>query len=1389
MKKTVTLLLSLVLLFSFVPSMIFAADTVFDDVGINLGPGVYTGSKTYQFTTSTAGTHLVSINTGGNNMLAGTQITLTIDGTPIVIPVADISVFGLADVSREVNLDPGQHTVVIDAVLVPGAGGLESLVISSISIIEYMTVANPSFAPVTGTYVRTTKAGFDLPVVWRGASIRFTTDGTDPSATNGALYVGLFDIFPAGTAVGAQITYKAIAYQSGKASSAVVTAVYTAAADSATLADVTCNRNAGALTNSTMTGITLTHASTSTGGTIWYTVDGSDPAPNNPNAKKYVSGIKILRACTLRARAFDTNGNSSAILERAYTVTSSTVTYLHLPAGTTTVGKGSAIQLTTATNVSPYTKIYYTISPETGDNPVYGVESATNHLFTGPIPVPALAHNATFTVRAIAGGDGLSTTAVTSQNYTYDANTKRLTWIKDDPDFIAWKAGGFVNGEEPQSLIDLIDEIYDELPKTTAGNTNGSGIFAAFCGGGTTAAQGVPGSAWGASGIYARGIPDHFSYDGPAGARLTAESGAAYERDVTYWPNGSARAANWNKDLSYQQGVGWGKELQYFALNIILAPGINVHRSVLNGRNFEYYSEDPLLVGLTSGAEIRGIQADGKAGVSLKHFAVNNQENNRTNAITRASTRTLREIYLRAFEYAVKDSNPWSLMNSFNDINGIHATHNYDLNTTILRNEWGWNWHGLVMTDYNGYGTVGNGSATSPNNTYPYYPQGLAPNIHAGVFKSGDELLLATATASNIQTAYASGYITDNELRTAFRRLCIYVSKFNSFNCDAWHYYSDPVTKAENNAIAHQLAEEGAILLQNNNVAGSPALPLNKAASGKILSLGLAADDLYRGGTGSGSINMTAMAAAGLTQIPEALRNVVGYDKVINTANTVEFPRPTATSGAPIDGISLVTSRTATGAIFSTGAKNEISFSDERFSRFYNEDLSAVLFVLARESGENADVRVQKGAYYLSDAEERLINQGSALAKAKNIPFVIILNTGTWPEMESWKPKVDAIIQCWNTGQAAAVPMVKLLFGDVNPSGKLPTTVPIDVVGKDANGNFLNPSEGEFAKSNANWNNAFYREGIFVGYRYYDSFGVECSYPFGFGLSYTTFDFNNPTLSKATFDGVDDTLTATVTVTNTGTRAGKEVAQFYVGAPGIELIKPVKELKGYDKTKLLEPGQSDTISVKFNADLLASYDELRGMWVIEPGRYNVYFSNSSAKEDIKHTLTFTVADEIIVSVVDKTACAPLAWVTASGGRDSTTSAVFYEYSPYGLNLDVKVYRTRAQDGNVALNYMFTVINKSASGEVGDVGSLILAEYDANGRLLRFAPTSSAGYASPSNQPITATGSAATDRNFISYQALMTESSFLPETVKLKAFLWNADGTYVPMNGGSFIKLR
>ena len=1274
----------------------------------------------FNVTEANVGNYMLVLNCGGVAIEPESKITLTIDNVPTVITGADIPVgvdTNRGNIYIEKDFSEGLHTILIEAELVPVVGGMNALQINSLTSIAYNKVPNPVFSKTSATFGRLVKLSFSLSNVdvWDKAVIRYTTDGSDPTATTGTVYDGNeFLVFQADAAVGSTVTIKAAAFSEGKTTSDIISETYTVGADDTQiLSALSSNRDSGELTSATASGVTLT--SVDAGVTIYYTLDGSEPSKDS---EKYVAALKIFSATTLKAVAFDAAGYKSPVLTREYTLLAANPTAIQYPANHSgnIVGKGSTIGLSNATNASKATKFYYTTD---GSDP-----TTASTLFTGNIPVPELPHNATFTIKSIAGGEGLVTSGVSTFTYTYDAETPRLTEIKSDPDFIAWKNSNFA-GNPPQSLLTLIDKIFKVVPRNTTANV---GLYSIFGGGGSQG-NGVAGSAWRSTGLRDHGIPDLHSFDGPAGIRLTAESGLAYERSATYWPNGSLRSSAWNKELSEQMGIGWGKEIDYFGCNVILAPGFNIHRNILNGRNFEYYSEDPLLSGLTGAAEVRGIQTS-PVGVSAKHFAMNQQETNRSNYPTNASTRAVREIYLRSFQYLQENANPWTYMTAFNEINGTHAAQSYDLITRVLREEWGYK--NAVMTDYNGYGTM--------NDLYPYHATGMAPNTHSGLLKAGNELALATGNAGNIQTAVNNGFLTEEDLRREFERICIYTAKHGVFNDVLIHYNTDDEIKATNNAIAMQLAEEGAILLKNTN----NTLPLKKNAPGKVLSLGQGASELFNGGTGSGGVNMTALDLAKKPQLPAAISAIVGEGKVIDSAN-MGFPR--------------VASIPSTGAMMSPfpNGKQEVVIPDEQFTAWGEEGLSAIVFVLQRESGEGADIRVQKGAYYLSEPEEVLINQGSALAKSKGIPFVVVMNTGSWVEMESWQGKVDAILQCWNTGQVGGTPMAKLLYGDANPSGKLPTTVPVDVVGKDVNGNLLNPSEGEFALATSTYRDGVkYREGVFVGYRYYDSFNVPVSYPFGHGLSYTTFTFNNPTLSKTAFAGVSDKLTASVTIANTGSVAGKEVAQFYIGAPGKSMLKPVKELKGYQKTASLAPNASETLTVEFDAMALASYDETRGVWLAEPGEYTVYFAASS--QDIRAEKTFTVAEEIIVRTVNKDALAPLTPIP--------------EYTPDGFTVSVNTSRARAD--------IAPIDNVVAVADTKDITvekvTLLLAFYDESGKMI-----------SVENKDIDANSTKINNATEIFSWADI--STVLVEgATKAKAFLWT-QGAYQPLNGGAFITLK
>jgi hypothetical protein len=301
-----------------------------------------------------------------------------------------------------------------------------------------------------------------------------------------------------------------------------------------------------------------------------------------------------------------------------------------------------------------------------------------------------------------------------------------------------------------------------------------------------------------------------------------------------------------------------------------------------------------------------------------------------------------------------------------------------------------------------------------------------------------------------------------------------------------------------------------------------------------------------------------------------------------------------------------------------------------------NSDINLITLTIQRGSAESADVANSRGSYQIQNSEINLINQASDMARSKGIPFVLILNMGTWVKLSEIEDRCDAIIMMWEQGFAGGKPAVKVLYGDVNPSGKTPTSVPIDVTGNNSRGQKLNPSDTGWAT--AAGTPVYYYEDVFLGYRYFDSFNVQPSYPFGHGLSYTTFEYSNASLSKATFNGVNDKISASVTIKNTGDTAGKEVVQFYVGAPGVQMLKPVKELKEYAKTRLLGPGDSQTITVELDARALDSYSNsgsTDGQWLVEPGHYVVYFASSSA--DIRATKAFTVPVGFTTENCDPTA--------------------------------------------------------------------------------------------------------------------------------------------------------
>ena len=884
--------------------------------------------------------------------------------------------------------------------------------------------------------------------------------------------------------------------------------------------------------------------------------------------------------------------------------------------GTTTssniIGINASIVLATSATVANNPRIFYTTGATADDTPDPTLASKE---FDYSESIQAPATPGTFCVKAIATSTNAATSNVATFNYTVTNDRHRLSDIKAEPEFVAWKDGNFL-GDMPKVVSDKIDAVIDRMSLTERARFT--------VGDGSSYGTGrVPGTAGHTPAMIDFGIPQTSFSDGPAGLRITTgNTTSTYLRRPTWWPNGSARSATWNKELIYEMGDAWGAECYYFSSDVQLAPGMNIHRSVLNGRNFEYYSEDPLLSGLTAAMEVSGFQENNPVGMMIKHYAVNNQETNRSNKNTQLGTRALREIYLRNFEYAVVEGNPWAIMNSYNQVNSVSAAQNFGLQTSIARNEWGF--RGFFCTDW-GNGTGGYGNAGDLYSTYGFSGTGaLAANSASRLASGNDTLQFAPLDNAGITNAVAneSHPLTQARVDNAVRNLLIMVVKGPAFNNKPLIFgNTDENIMDKNRTLGLEIGEEAVILLKNDSVNGKPALPLDPGASGTVLSLGYSASRLIGGGTGSGAVNMASTDS--IVQLHTAIGNIVGSSKFIDSS----------TCG------------------FTVTNNDYVIPADSPYrEQWADANLSAVIYTLGRSSGEGSDIGpnaaptgtsdTARRGYRLSVQETNLIDYGSALARSKGIPFIVVINHGTWQVFESWIDKADAVVMAWQMGMAGGVPTARVLFGQANPSGKTPTSVPIDVVGNAPNGALYNPSEGQFGGTGAA-NPVYYNEGIYVGYRYFDTFNVPVSFPFGHGLSYTTFGYSNAALSKTAFDGAADKLTASVTITNTGTVPGKEVVQFYIGAPGIQMPKPVKELKWYEKTKLLQPGESQTITAEFDAMDLASYSDsgaTNGQWLVEEGHHVVYFASSA--EDIRATRPFAVASGFVARTVNPGASAP-----------------------------------------------------------------------------------------------------------------------------------------------------
>jgi len=733
---------------------------------------------------------------------------------------------------------------------------------------------------------------------------------------------------------------------------------------------------------------------------------------------------------------------------------------------------------------------------------------------------------------------------------------------------------------QPQLTKDNIDEVVAAMTlEEKATLLVGSGWGSMTAGSMTASATAlVPGAAGTTRSIERLGIPSTVLADGPAGLRISPrrdnDPNTYY---CTGFPVGTVMASMWNTDLVQQLTTAMGNEVLEYGADVLLAPGMNLHRNPLCGRNFEYYSEDPFLTGKTAAAYIKGIQSNG-VGVSVKHFAANNQEVNRMENDSRVSQRALRELYLKGFEIAVKEADPWTVMSSYNKLNSEYTQQSHGLLTTILRDEWGFD--GIVMTDW---GTK----------------DGTVKAVKAGndLMEPGMQVEI-----DRIIAAVKAGDISQEQLDKNVRNMLTYIVKTPRFN--KYQYSNKPEIEAHAKLV-REAAPEGMVLLENNGV-----LPLKDVK--KVALYGTGSYDFIAGGTGSGNVNKPYIrnVAEGLADngfevnqdIQKWYEQYIAYAKTENKNN---------------GGLS--------GVLLGEAVIPEMAVSRDFFERMEPETDIAI-FTLSRNAGEGGDRYAKDGDWTLTGLEREMIQNLADIYHAAGKKFIVVLNIGSVIETASWKHIPDAILLAWTPGQEGGLAVADILCGKANPSGKLPMTFPVSYLDIPSSHNFpyyhKNVQRGEWdflwggkQKEQKCVDYTEYKEGIYVGYRYFQTAGVPVSYPFGYGKSYTTFEYSKPVV-KATDKG----FTATITVKNTGAVAGKESVQLYVAAPAGGLEKPAFELKGFAKTKELAPGESEVLTINVCKYSLASFNEANSAWETAAGTYKVMFGANAA--DIRGTAEY-----------------------------------------------------------------------------------------------------------------------------------------------------------------------
>ena len=681
----------------------------------------------------------------------------------------------------------------------------------------------------------------------------------------------------------------------------------------------------------------------------------------------------------------------------------------------------------------------------------------------------------------------------------------------------------------------------------------------------------IPGVAGYTRHLPEHGLPSLLLSDGPAGLRLIPS--AEGHLPATAFPVATLLASSWDLDLVREVGVAMGTEAHAYGIDIILGPGMNLQRDPLGGRNYEYYSEDPLLSGRLAAAMVSGIQSTG-TGATLKHFVANNQETNRTTLNTLVDERTLRELYLRGFEIAVRESQPAAIMTAYNLLNGTHTSESGVLNHRILRQEWGFN--GIVMTDW------------------------FAGEKPADQIIAGHNLLMPgidrdrEALSSALEDGSPSQDMLDFRLRPLLRAI-------------VGQEEHGPALAGPNNAVlakhaslARRAASEGAVLLKNEG----NTLPLSDN-SATVALYGTASYNVITGGTGSGDVAelysvspAEGMANAGCAVL-ESLAN-----QQRSFIATAEAERRVATS------------------MFERSEPLPELVPNEANLREHALKADFAIVTVGRSTGEFID-RTQELDFALQPEERELMTKVSRAFRTEGKPIIAILNVGGPVDLASWIEDVDAVLVSWLGGQEAGNAIADVLVGRTNPSGKLTMSWPISYSDTPTAQSFpgvLTATEPVSAYAGFGQSvpsEVAYTEGLNVGYR---ASGYKPLFPFGYGLSFTTFEISVPVLEQTGSE-----IVVTLVVSNTGSVAGAAVVQLYVSAPDEELEKPQKELRSFAKTKVLQPGKQETLRFKLTPSDLSSYDPDLGAWITHVGSYDILLGSSV--EHIEQQISFTIDEQ------------------------------------------------------------------------------------------------------------------------------------------------------------------